>query len=177
MLLLILTAGLLSTANLNYTKLSSKSFISNEPRTPSIPAKKDQSKDQSDFYGEAEDFLFEIQECRKTSSEERKCTLLITNKGEERNLVIFGNYGRIAQSRIIDDAGNEALASKVTFGKKSNRAYVSNKMLRNIPTKATIVFKGLTSNDISVISISARSNDTYQTFNVKLLPESVNTAN
>ncbi|MDJ0737438.1 MAG: hypothetical protein QNJ47_25790 [Nostocaceae cyanobacterium] len=151
--------------------------IKSEKITQVISLNKNQSKNQSNFFGEAEDFLFEIKECRKISSDERECTLLITNKEEERGLVIYGNYGRLGQSMLIDSSGNEALASKVTFGKKSNRAYVAKNMLFNIPTKVTIVFKGLISNDISVLLLSARSDDIYKQFNVKILPQSLNTRN
>jgi hypothetical protein len=122
---------------------------------------------------EAQDFIFNIEECRQTSSDERKCTLLITNKIEERKLTLYGSYGRLGQSKIISSSGNEVIASQVTFGKKSNRAYVTRVMLTNIPLKATVVFKGVIENDINVVSITASSkSSSYRRFNVNFYPNS-----
>ena len=139
----------------------------------SITNNNNNSENKASNSVEAQDFLFNIENCRKTSSDEKQCTLLITNQVEERKLVIYGNYGRGGQSRIIDSSGNEIIASRVALGKKSNRAYVSSVMLTNVPIKATIVFKGLIEKDINTISITASSkSNSYKNFNVNFFPNS-----
>ncbi|MBW4430974.1 MAG: hypothetical protein KME28_04370 [Pelatocladus maniniholoensis HA4357-MV3] len=139
-----------------------------------VSQNENESKNEDVFSAESEGFLFQITKCKRISPEKTECNLLIKNKREDRGITIYGNPGKYSGSRtrIIDSSGNEAFASKVTIGDKSNRAYVSTSILRDIPIKAIITFDGVITNNISAYVIVVNSSDNYQRTEVKFLPES-----
>lgn len=88
---------------------------------------------------EAKDFLFELQGC-KASGGNVTCNLLITNKGNDRELQFVGrSFGK--NSRLFDDMGNEYLASEVQLGTKQHGHSVTTLLVSNIPTKARVSFE------------------------------------
>lgn len=87
---------------------------------------------------EVKDFLFELQGC-KASGQTVSCSLLITNKGKDRDIWI--TVGRNNMSRIVDDSGNEYRSNKLQIGTEERSDWmVQNLLVSGIPTKATISF-------------------------------------
>lgn len=159
----VLLLGFLPTLNLSLMTLPTEYIHNDLNQHYSLLDNHKQSSEEFPTT-ENEDFVFQLTNrngtCARLSDQSTRCDFLIQNKINERNLVIYGNYGA-KSTRIIDTSGNEALASKVTIGSKSNRAYVQTRVLRNVPIKASIVFDGLITNtdQIKVIDISASASD------------------
>ena len=175
----VLLLGLLYTSNLP-SIFSDTGHIHNSFQTNySLSHNKNQSPKQFPTL-ENEGFLFQVTKCRKISDKSTKCNLLIENKIHERTLTIYGKYGRY-RTRIIDISGNEALASRVSIGRKTNKAYVYMKLLRNVPIKASITFDGLITNtdNIRLIDISARVTDgrNRTKFEAQIEPQNVDARN
>ena len=152
----ILLLALLYTSNLPSIFLG-KAHIHNSLKTNySLASNKNKSPELFPTI-ENEGFVFQVTKCRRISQKSTKCDLLIENKIHERTLTIYGRN----RTRIIDTSGNEALASKVSIGRKTGSSYVSGKLLRNVPIKASVVFDGLITHtdNISVIDISSQLRD------------------
>jgi len=98
------------------------------------------------------DFIFELNECRK---QERTvtCDLLVTNNGEDRELYVY-NYGRHAphssrptrSSRMYDDFSDESLTSRLVLARtESDNNGVRNVLISGRPAKLELYFEGVSS--------------------------------
>jgi len=98
-------------------------------------------------------FTFEIKEC-VLSATVAVCDLLITNKDEDRNFVLYGRYWQgsgIIQdggggTRAFDDNNNSysAKGAEIANNRKDQTVRVS--LISDIPTKARIYFEGVDTN-------------------------------
>lgn len=90
---------------------------------------------------DAHDFLFSLQECKK-SGPQITCSLLITNQGKDRELQIHADGGCVpGASRLFDSTGNVYKASRATLGNASGTCWGAGlSMVSNIPTGATLLF-------------------------------------
>jgi hypothetical protein len=77
------------------------------------------------------------------------CNLVVTNKQQRRGLFIRN------PTRIIDNAGNELIASQFTLGANSGPTSAKNELSTNIPLKANIIFRGAISDNIILFDISS----------------------
>jgi TolB-like protein len=117
------------------------------------PAPKPEVNSQQQM--EVNSFLFQLQGCR-LSGQIITCDFLVTNKDEDRRLIIS------RRSRIFDNMGNEFDASIVQMGNESSTgdianmlSYVANTLVTNIPLKGRLGFVGVNSkpNLLSLLEI------------------------
>jgi len=117
------------------------------------PAPKPEVNSQQQM--EVNSFLFQLQGCR-LSGQIITCDFLVTNKDEDRRLIIS------THSRIFDNMGNEFNASIVQMGNESPTGdianilgYVANTLVTNIPLKGKLSFVGVNSkpNLLSLLEI------------------------
>jgi len=139
------------------------------PTTP--PAKAQQKV-------EVRDFIFELQGC-KLSTQAVKCSLLVTNKGKDREIGIYGKGGMwlgytvwvSGESRIFDNFGNEYIAKNAQLSNKEGGS-VSSLLVSGIPTKASVSFENVSSEAtmIPLFELSCYSGDkfTVQFHNIPL---------
>jgi len=131
------------------------SVITTKPITPPKPAAKVQQS------VEAKGFLFELQSC-KLSGNSVTCNLLITNKKEDRNLVVIGK-GSVYDhepTKIFDDSGNEYWANEVQLANKRNKI-VQSLLISDIPTKVSFSFDGVSQNAKSITLLKISCYDGY----------------
>jgi len=93
--------------------LIQRGILTGEPTpgmaAPTAPAMKPQ-------WVEAMDFVFELQSCRQ-SGQTVTCSLLVTNKGDDREITLGYSCFYSPKARIFDDSGNEYCATSITFHK------------------------------------------------------------
>ena len=87
-------------------------------------------------------FIFELQDCRKSSENSVSCSFLITNNQQDNELKLYGDFIGY-QSRIIDPNGNEHVATKVIFGDSQSRTIVDANLAQGIAVRAEIEFQGI----------------------------------
>ena len=96
------------------------------------------------------DFIFELEECRK---QERTvtCDLLVTNNGEDRRLFVGGHASQYANpstrnSRMYDDFSDETLTSRIVLARRESDRYgVTNSLISGRPAKLELYFDGVSS--------------------------------
>ncbi|MBD2511762.1 hypothetical protein H6G91_31745 [Nostoc muscorum FACHB-395] len=162
MIFSFLLLGLLSTTNLSSVPLGLGHGLNNQDVNYYLYTQ-NQAEDSPTQTNQ--DFTFKLTGCNRSSSF-IKCDFIIQNNKYDRGLVIYAKYGA-KSSRLIDTSGNEALATEVTIGQKTNKAYVGANMLRDVPVKATILFDGFATDNIRVIAISAYDSEKNKRFEVK----------
>ncbi|MDZ8031404.1 hypothetical protein [Nostoc sp. DedSLP04] len=101
---------------------------------------------------EVEGFVFELIGCKPGGYNVTNCELAVENKLEKRRLQIV-----VGKTRIIDDTGNELVASQASFGSKKGRYGIINDMSTNVPIKASVTFSGLIGENINLLDISCYS--------------------
>ncbi|MDZ7991143.1 MAG: hypothetical protein RM022_006375 [Nostoc sp. EfeVER01] len=114
-----------------------------------IGFQKKTTKENNPKLFEVEGFIFELIGCKSGGYNITKCDLAVENTLEKRTLQIVVN-----KTRIIDDAGNELVASQATFGSKKHQYGVSNDMSTNVPIRASVTFSGLLGEKINLLDIS-----------------------
>ncbi|HEY9804855.1 MAG TPA: hypothetical protein V6D25_31265 [Leptolyngbyaceae cyanobacterium] len=72
----------------------------------------------------------------------------MTNKQQRRELIIEN------KTRIIDNAGNELVASEFSLGSEKGSS-ASNDLSTNIPMKASVTFRGAIGSNIILFDIKA----------------------
>jgi hypothetical protein len=100
---------------------------------------------------EAGGFIFQMMSS-KLSNKTIKISFLITNKGKDKNFLMYGGEN----SRLFDYEGNEYGAGKAQIGSSSrSNSSVSKTLISRIPIKASISFGGIPSeiNGIAVLEI------------------------
>jgi hypothetical protein len=114
---------------------------------------KNDSPQETDNYItlEVENFLFQFRGCQLIQYNVTRCDLVISNKLSKRVLYIKN------PTRIIDDAGNELIASGFRLGAVSSKYHVKNELSTNIPIKASITFQGSVSDNIKLLNIGAET--------------------
>jgi hypothetical protein len=115
---------------------------------------------KSDKVIEFDDYIAVLQAC-EVSGEFLTVTFLITNKGDDRELSLFGKGTKIYNSK-----GNEYEPNATTLANTKSRGWQKVSKLRlvnGIPTKATIVFgkKAIKSKKIKLLEIKF-DNNKYQ---------------
>ncbi len=94
------------------------------------------------------DFSFDLISC-KVSDQTVTCTFMVTNKGNDTKLWLYG------ESRIYDDSGNEHLAQTVGIAntKKDLRGnhYIGKVLISGVPTKTMFTFQKVSA-DATIIS-------------------------
>ena len=113
---------------------------------------------------ESNNFIFEFLTC-KMSGKNVACNLLITNKGEDRELEILSKSSRGPASRIFDDLGNIYGSEVIQFGNKKGR-HAKVLTISNIPIKATIHFNNVSprTTKIGLLELSCYSRKDKQEF-------------
>ena len=105
---------------------------------------------------EAYDFLFLLQECKK-SGPQITCSLLITNLIKDRELQVHATGGCVpGASRLFDSTGNVYVASRATLGNNDGTCWGAElSMVSKIPTRATLLFEGTEGamNGITVLEV------------------------
>jgi TolB-like protein len=105
-------------------------------------------------------FLFEIQSC-KLFGQTITCSLLVTNKGNDRELHINAECDACydLNTRIFDDSGNEYRWSDLQIGNKRGDKQVKNLLVSGIPTKMVISFARVPErlNRVSLLDIGCHS--------------------
>lgn len=124
--------------NKNYLVTSNKTFY-----------QKNTTNKNRDTKLEVEGFIFELIRCKASGYNVTRCELAVENKREKRTLQIVVN-----KTRIIDDAGNEIIASQATLGSRNGRYGVINDLTTNVPVRASITFNGLIGEKINLLDIS-----------------------
>ncbi len=94
-----------------------------------------------------DDFSFDVPSCQR-SGMTVSCRLLITNRGDDRQLGITGQSVSkffpgtfISSSRAFDQVGNEYKAATIRLGNKENDGYVESLLVSGVPTNATLIFE------------------------------------
>ncbi|MEO0266390.1 MAG: FlgO family outer membrane protein [candidate division WOR-3 bacterium] len=120
---------------------------------------------------EVKNFVFELQQC-KISGGSVTCSMLITNKGADRELNLYGLiefYGKF--SRMFDDGGNQYFAQNVQLGNLQGKS-AKLLLVAGIPTKAILTFEGVSkeANSISLLEVGCahREDFTVQFRNIPL---------
>lgn len=85
---------------------------------------------------EANEFTFELQGCQR-SGDNVKCNVLITNVGESDRELSVAN-----DSRMISTSGEEFKATEVQFGQTKSSSDITLRLIRGVPIKAVLSFKG-----------------------------------
>lgn len=104
---------------------------------------------------EIDDFVFELQGC-KLSGGTVKCSLVVTNKGKDRELEMYAQDDRSCAGRppvfakLFDNLGNEYHANRVQLSNKENSYEVMSLLVSGISTKASLVFEGISQEAKSV---------------------------
>ena len=98
---------------------------------------------------EREGFLFEFAGCKSTG-DNITCDFTVVNQQQRRYLSICAR-----NTKIVDSAGRELIASQVVLGAKKVGACVKNQLSTNIPTKASATFNGLIGSNIILFDINA----------------------
>lgn len=87
-----------------------------------------------------EDFAFDVLHC-KVSDRTVTCTVMITNKADDRELQIYGN------TRIYDDFGNEYFVQAVQIANTKKELYdtsaITRVLISGVPTKTKFTFQGV----------------------------------
>jgi hypothetical protein len=111
------------------------------------------------------DFVFELNVCQSSGGDSVTCWLLITNKAQERELVIT------ASSNIVDNLGGQYSVMDMWIGKNAKQVYlfetaVGNTLIPQIGMAAVLKFQNVKPNatSLSVLRIACRSENA--TFNV-----------
>lgn len=124
------------------------------PRSPTIKATQ---------RVEAKDFIFEVQSCR-LSGQSIICYLMITNKGNDRQL----NFGHNQKTRIFDDTGNEYRVEIIRLGNKEGRQnWVDNRVVSGIPVKAGLSFEKISLNIGRINLLEIGCAEQYHEFTVQ----------
>ena len=103
---------------------------------------------------EVKDFIFELESCQR-SGKSVTCFLLVTSKKPNKKLNINGTSG----SRVIDDLGNEYLASQIQFGNKRHTKSVSKVLPTDVPIKVSLNFEDISpqANGLAILEISTNN--------------------
>jgi hypothetical protein len=99
------------------------------------------------------DFIFDLDECR---IQERNvtCELLVTNNGEDRDLVVanhdkygYQDYRGIKMTRMYDDFSGETLASRILLARRESDRdnAVRNTLISGRPAELELTFEGVSS--------------------------------
>ncbi len=115
--------------------------------------------------GEEQDFVFELLEC-KISGQKVTCSLLVTNKGQERVLRL--GYGSNPGSKIFDNYGNQYPLSEIQLANKTDRRDVKILLISGIPTKSSLSFEGVSSQATMIALLEIEANSSDKDFFVKL---------
>jgi hypothetical protein len=130
----------------------SPEFNNKNTSNTSVPIVVQKDDNQQPTYPtlELEGFLFQFRGCQATEKHDiTQCDLVVTNKQPKRVLSI-GN-----PTRIVDDAGNELIASQFTLGAISSKYGVENELSTDIPVKASVIFTGAIGENIKLFDIKA----------------------
>ncbi len=106
---------------------------------------------------ESTGYLFELKSCGRSGGVV-VCTVMVTNKGQDRQMILYGpdnRYGpgnRAPSSRLIDELGDEHLASDLRLGTSSGPNRAELVLASGIPTKASLSFSDL-SGDVRRIAL------------------------
>jgi len=110
-------------------------------------------------------FLFEIQSC-KLLGQTITCSLLVTNKGNDRELHINAECDACydMNTRIIDDLGNEYRWSDFQIGNKRADKHVKSFLVSGVPTKMVISFARISPrfNKLSLLDIGCHSKGDFR---------------
>jgi len=115
----------------------------------------------SELHQEIDGFLFELKGC-VLSGNTVSCDMLVTNKGDDRNLYLGGRCYRT--SRLIGEDGTEFKATEVSLG-ASKGGGVGSVLVSGIPMKARIVYG--VSPEISKASLIEMSAEGQECFMVQ----------
>ena len=116
---------------------------------------------------EANNFTFEVKECRMSGTNVT-CHLLITNNDQDREIDIHGKD--FSKSKIFDDFGNEYIAGQVQVANKVGTSHVENVLLvSGIPTRARLNFDKVTAkaSKITLLDVGCWDRKTNKDFRVK----------
>jgi hypothetical protein len=91
---------------------------------------------------ESNGYLFELKSCSRSGGDV-SCTLMVTNKSEDRYLNLATRTFSSGSSRLIDELGNEHPASELRLGSNASERGVSVILASGIPTKASLNFTGV----------------------------------
>lgn len=103
----------------------------------------------------AKNYTFELNSCKR-SGEEIRCSLSITNDdSEDRTLGLIASKGHSADSRLLDQAGTEYVASDAQLGSRVG-PYPRLELVSNVLTKASVKFENVSSetNSIRLLRLS-----------------------
>lgn len=110
---------------------------------------------QASMNVEVNNFLFALQECKKGGGQ-ITCSFLITNVGEDRELLMDGRSCYTQGSKLFDTNGNVFNASEVRLGNQARDCAVRLKLVSKIPTRAAVSFEKVASdtNAIALLEIA-----------------------
>lgn len=123
---------------------------------------------------EVKGFLFELQSC-KLSGQNVICSLLVTNKKEDRNLRLGDGTLEMfsLMIRIFDDSGREySLPNEIQLANKKGR-YIESLLVSGVPTKINISFDGVSQDAKSVALFEMKcfcESDGYFTVQFRNIP-------
>lgn len=110
-----------------------------------------------------QEFSFELQGCR-LSGQTVTCYLIVTNKGNDRNLY----FGHNQVTRIFDDTGNEYQVETIRFGNKQmRRSWVHNRLVSGIPVKASLSFEKISPETSKINLLEIGCQQGYHDFTVQ----------
>lgn len=122
---------------------------------------------------EARDFIFELQGC-KLSGQTVTCSMMVVNKGEDRNIQMGRYYYGCKYNyiRIFDNFGNEYHVSTIQLGNKKHECCVKSLLVSGIPTKVSVGFEGVSqeANMISLFEIINSVGDSEFTVQFRNIP-------
>ncbi|MEX1014242.1 MAG: FlgO family outer membrane protein [Candidatus Paceibacterota bacterium] len=121
--------------------MSSGTDLSDNTGDNSNNSGKEESDDVT-YKAVSNSLLFELNEIT-SSGNTVKFSLTVTNKGEERDFYLYGDYSRLP-TRLYDDQGKEYLPSQVKVGNDSDDARAEmDQMVKGVPIDASITFNNI----------------------------------
>ena len=115
---------------------------------------------------EDRNFTFDMQTCKRSGSSV-KCSLTITNNGQDKRLEIL-SYVHDTGTRAYDDYGNEYKAEPIQLANKSSDRSISNILVNDVPTKAILTFKGVASEAMMIALLKIHANVDRKSFFISL---------
>lgn len=93
---------------------------------------------------EVKDFVFELQEC-KSSGTNITCSILITNKGTDRQLTISSHPIPGLYTELFDNNGNRYEVKEIVLGNQDHPVMATLLLISNVATKASVYFNNVDS--------------------------------
>ena len=114
---------------------------------------------------EAKGFLFELQSC-KLSGGNIQCSLLVTNKAEDRDLEVYTDYWAVSRTQIFDNFGNKYVVDRAGVqiaNIRSSGTSVSAKLISGVPARMILNFSGVSpeATSVALLEISCESKERF----------------